>query len=98
MIGQKKGQFFLIAALVIVVIILGLASIQVSTKVSKENVRIYDLTNEIDLEGKSVVDHGVFADKTPAEVEDYMEELLTYYVETNPDSNFAIVYGDTEGY
>ncbi len=95
---NRRGQFFLIAALVIITIIIGLSSLQVSTKVSRENTRIFDLTNEIDLEGKSVVDHGVFVGKTPAQVQEHIAELMDYYVNANPGMNITVVYGDSESY
>lgn len=96
---NKKGQFFLIAALVIIAIILGLASIQIASRTSKENVVIFNLANEIDLEGKSVVDHGIFEGGTEASATSgRIEQLMQYYTDAYPDSEIQIVYGDTESY
>lgn len=95
---NKSGQFFLIAALVIIVIIIGLSSLQISTKVSKENTRVYELKNEIELEGRSVVDHGVFVDKTFKQVQDHIVELMEYYAESNPGMNITVVLGNNDKY
>lgn len=94
---NKRGQFFLIAALIIVVIIIGLWTVSIGTKFSKEGTRIFDLTNEIDLEGKSVVDHGVFT-STESETGTKIEQLFNYYAEANPESELTLIYGDPDGY
>ncbi len=112
MLWNTRGQFFLIAALVIVVILIGLGTLSIGTRISKEDVRIYDLTNEIDLEGRSVVDHGIVQNedipcllygeigKIPDGGTEVCTEdgLLWYYSEANPDNKISIVYGDPSGY
>ncbi len=103
---MKRGQFFLVAALIIVIMILGLSAISISTRVSKEDFRIFDLTNEIDLEGRSVVDHGIFTGTDidcklhgEAGKDGCIEDgIFRYYAEANPDSGLTIIYGDPGGY
>jgi len=95
---MKKAQFFLLAALVIVVIIIALATVNIGTRTSRENFRIFDLTKEIDLEGKSVVDFGIFTEVSGGATGQNIEDLLTFYAEANPGSDITIIVGDNEGY
>ena len=95
---MKKDQFFLLAALIIVVIIIALATVNIGTRTSRENMRIFDLTKEIDLEGKSVVDFGVFTAVPGGATGQSIEDLLRFYVEANPGSDITIIVGNEDGY
>ena len=44
---HKKGQFFLIAAIVIIMIVIGLGTIYVSTNSQSEDTQTVDLSEEI---------------------------------------------------
>jgi hypothetical protein len=89
---NKRGQFFLIAALVIVGIILGLSTVYVSTRAAlKTDNSVYDLSNEIDYESNSVLDYGIVKN---IQVSGVLENLSNYYAATNPDKDLIIVYGN----
>lgn len=88
---NKKGQVFLIATLIILSILIGLGAVYTTTKTSKEETKVYDLTNEINYEAGRVIDNGVF---TGANVGVNINNLTEFYARTNPDSDFAIVYGN----
>jgi hypothetical protein len=91
---EKRGQVFLIAALVIVAIIIGVAAVKISTQAPEEDNTIYDLSEEIIYEGSRVADSGVFNALSQAQVETNIEDLIGKYLELNPDSNITVVYGD----
>ena len=57
---DKRGQFFLIAAVVIIGLIIGLSVVYNSVKAPKEDSQVYDLSKEIDYESAQVIDHGTF--------------------------------------
>lgn len=88
---HKGGQFFLIAALVIVGIIAGLSTIYVTTRTPPPEATVYDLSKEISSEGSHVIDNGVFKDK---DIINNIEELARQYLSSNPDSDINIIYGD----
>jgi len=88
---NKKGEIFLIATLIILSILIGLGAVYTSTKAPKEDIKVYDLTNEITYEASRVIDNGVF---TGANIETNVKNLTDFYSKSNPDSNFAVVYGD----
>jgi hypothetical protein len=91
---HKKGQFFLIAALVIVGIVIGLGAIYVSTTATpRTETRIYDLSKEIDYESNQVIDYGVYT-STGEKTGSNIKSLMDYYVKTSPDTDMLFIYGN----
>ena len=95
---NKTGQMFIIAALVIVVIIMGVFSTKVAVRTYRENTRVADYVDEIELEGVSVVDHGTYIGLTKEETTAQIEELISYYTEANPNAEIKVVVGNQDGY
>lgn len=94
---NKKGQFFLIAALVIVGLIVGLGAIYISTKnPPKLGVQLYDLSREIDFESNRVIDKGILEVKPHAEISEEVMGLASYYANATPGADLIIVYGNEE--
>jgi hypothetical protein len=91
---NKKGQMFLVAALIIVTLAIGLTTIYTSVQAPKEDTSVYDLSDEISFEGASVLDHGVFSPES--DLEGNINSLRKDYSALNPDSDVIIVYGDKE--
>jgi len=98
---DKKGQFFLIAAIVISLIVITLGTVYI-TKVSPKapETRIYDLSEEIKMESNQVIDNGVFysSSLSPQETENRINQLIANYSQTNPDTDLVIVYGNKNRY
>ena len=57
---NKRGQFYIIAAVIVVGIVVGLSSTVNSAFVGGEREQFYDLADEINYETKQVIDYGVF--------------------------------------
>jgi hypothetical protein len=93
---DKKGQFFLIAALVIVGIIATLAAVNFSTKTPKEDVTIYDLSKEIDYESNQLIDYGVYKGAGSMEINSDVLALVGNYSSSNPDTDILVVYGNEQ--
>lgn len=91
---QKRGQFYLIAALVIVGIIAGLAGVYNFAKVSENNAIVYDLTSEIDYEASQVIDNGIFFNETSQNLSIQLENLTDYYSSANLGSDLLVIYGN----
>lgn len=92
---NKKGQAFLIIALVVVGIIIGLSATYTQTKSSKEETKIFDLSDEIYYEGAQVVNHGTFNNQGQSTAAN-VETLLSNYSKLNPDSEIILLYGDSK--
>jgi hypothetical protein len=84
----KKGQFYLVSAIIIIVILLGVATISNYTK-KKENVRLYDLKDELGIEGGEVIEYGVYNNKN--ELEDFTRKYSDY---AGAGKSLIFVYGD----
>lgn len=92
---NKRGQFFLIAALVIAGIIITLTTINISTRTSDiKTTAIYDLSKEIDYESSSLIDYGVY---NPNNITGYMNSLMANYSAANPNTDIVFVYGNFGG-
>jgi len=90
----KKGQTFIIAALLISSILIGFTTVWIKTKYTKENQVVYDLQKEIEFEGKKVIDYGVFTSKD--NVDEEMTNLTAFYIKANPDKNISTAYGNKD--
>lgn len=90
----RRGQFFLIAALIITTILVGLATMYTSTKTQQQQEKVYDLSNEINFETNKVIDYGIFNASSQTEISQKIETFTQIYSQANPDSDILIVYGN----
>jgi len=89
---NKRGQFFLVAALIVVAIVIGLATVYTSVQTGREEPTVESLSKEISFEGAQVIDYGVFQGQNPEEIEDFLNELGQTYAEIHPESQITIIY------
>lgn len=90
---KKRGQFFLIASLIIVAIVLSLGTVYNYATVQKEDTQVFDLSKELGYEGASVIDSGVFTSHQ-GNIPAYLSDLIGNYSASAPDSDFWVVYGN----
>jgi len=100
---KKRGQFYLIAAIVIIAIIIGFATISNYYK-EKSSVKIYDLKEELGIESGEVLDYGIMNEDI--NYEELIEHFTTlydtfagenseiYFIFGNNEKIFAYNYGD----
>ncbi|RMD67191.1 hypothetical protein D6817_02170 [Candidatus Pacearchaeota archaeon] len=91
---QKRGQFYLIAALVIVGIATALATIYARAGFERENTRVYDLSGEIDYESSQVFDRAAVHGEGLNTIEGNITEIANYYVSTNPGVDLLVLFGN----
>ncbi|MBX4196532.1 hypothetical protein KW805_03015 [Candidatus Pacearchaeota archaeon] len=91
---MKRGQVFLIAALIIASIAIGLVTVYNSTTTTKANPIVYALSDEITFEGSQVINYGVLHEVPKQEISQNIKELASYYSSVNPDKDIVIVYGN----
>ena len=97
-IKGKKAQFYLIAAVIIVMVILSLAAVSNYVNVKKTPQKFYDLADILNSEGKYVVLNAAYTDKNVnTNIENYLY-LFSKYLEDNTDEDFNIIifYGDSK--
>ncbi len=103
---NKRGQFFIIAAVIIVLVVSGLTGVAIYASAGEDQEVFYDLSKEVGFETKKVLDWGVFhEDNINALTESFLFKYSTYigegrviFIQGNRDElNFkALVFEDTE--
>ena len=91
---MKRGQFYLLAAIVIISIIIGLGVVNNKINAPSEDIKTYDLSKEIEFEGSKVIDQGIISG-TPDQLLLNLEDLISIYSNNYPESEIAVVYGDS---
>ncbi|MFH1802649.1 MAG: hypothetical protein ABH864_04310 [archaeon] len=91
---NKRGQFFLIAALVIIGVVFGLSAVYTTIETPSEDSSVYDLTKEINYEAGSVIDSGIFNALTEEQRNEHVENLTDYYASANIGSDLMILFGN----
>ena len=101
---NKRGQFYIIAAVIVVGIVVGLSSTVNSAVVGGEREQFYDLADEINYETKQVIDYGVF---NSLEIDnlligflekyaDYISKEQVLFLVGSLDSEEVTAYGFTQ--
>jgi len=92
---NKKAQFYLIAAVIIVMVVIGLSGITNYSKSTKKPVKFYDLSSELSEESSRVIDYGIYSGKD--KIEDFIDyNLIEYAKEKEIGAEFVFVYGNTQ--
>ncbi|MBS3098600.1 hypothetical protein J4462_00125 [Candidatus Pacearchaeota archaeon] len=91
---HKRGQFYLIAALVIIGILVGLTTVYNSTKTSREDLTVFDISSALQFEGLQVVTSGIFYDLTDEEILAQLQSLINASAQQNPNHDFLGIYGN----
>ena len=88
---NKKGQFYLLAAVIIVALILSFAVVTNYIQ-DKPDVKIYDLQEELGIEGGEVIEYGVYNGEVVGEL---MEDFTSLYSEyAGENKNLYYVFGN----
>ena len=93
---DKKGQFFLIAALVVILIAVSLGVIYNAVKLSDEDSSVIDLSNEIGFESAQIVESSTFEGRNESEISDRILNVTNYWAKSNPDKEITVIYGNRE--
>lgn len=94
--GDKKGQIYLIAAIIIIVVIVGLAGVTNYTLTRKKPVKFYDLSSELSEESSRVVEYGIYNERDiPRLIEDFTDNyFINYAEEKEKGTELVFVYGN----
>ena len=94
--ANKTGQFYLIAAIVIVVVLFGLVSVTNKIITKPSDTDTYQLSKELNLEGESVINYGILNGE--AEINNLLAAFTRDYGKyIGESSNVYFVYGDKDG-
>jgi len=91
---KKKGQFYLAAAIVIVVLIVGFAAVQNFTK-KQSSIKLYDVKEELGIEGGKVLDYGTYNIENEEDKEQLIADFTSNYTEyAGEGRNLYFVFGN----
>ncbi len=87
---KKRGQLYLLAAIVLVTVIVGFIAISNYSKIS--SVQIHDLGKELEIEGGKVLDYGIYNGLDTATL---LEEFIEDYSQYREMDELYFVSGNT---
>ncbi len=95
----KQGQFYLIAAVIIVLIIVGLAGVRNYVSVKKEPPKFQDFSDMLGREGKYTIEYSLYNNKNTTQISENLINLTSEYMTQNYNEDFVlyIIYGDING-
>lgn len=101
---KKRGQFYIIAAIIIVGIVLASVGIRNYVITKKQQSRIYDLGKELNLETAKVLDYGIIQVEENKRdellknwINTYIEHLNTLNTASGENKTYVFVFGDEKG-
>jgi|GEM_PF-1289303 len=94
--GEKTGQFYLLAAVLIIALIIGFFVIQ-SYSTKKSSTEIYDLGKALKVEGAQVIEYGIVHDNEIEEIKQNFSQ--SFYLYSNPEESkrMFFIFGDENG-
>ena len=95
---NKKGQVYIIASLIIIFVIIGLAGVSNYVTVKKEPQKFYDIGQVLKMEGIQVVANTNFNPQSNLNqnIGTYLDLFANYTRENiNEDFNMIVIYGDS---
>jgi hypothetical protein len=93
----KRGQFFLLAAVILSVAVLSFGAVTNKAISQDEPENFYDFTYEVEREVGAVIDYEVYRGfGNDVNLDEFVELLVDDIKERNLDSGFLLMYGDGE--
>ena len=93
---NKRGQFYLIAAIIIVAVAVGFIIVSNSVS-SQQNPNIYYLRDEIKIESSKVIDYAASSQLSGSQISSDLADLSNRYINNSQDENFYFAFGNTTG-
>lgn len=94
--GDKTGQFYLITAIILAAIIIGIVTVSNYSR-KETRVRLDDLQEELKIESLKVLDHGISNELSATEMNELLQNFVDNYTEqekSNKDLYF--IFGNRE--
>ena len=97
LLGQRKAQFYIISALIIIAIIAAL-SVKANAAFSAPSpVKFYDLSDNFEQEGYKIIDTYIFQgskQQIADQIENFTKNFLEYAREKDPNVGLVYIYGN----
>jgi hypothetical protein len=95
---NRKAQFYLIAAAIISVLLIGLATTVNYAMISPAPVRFYNIGEEYDLEASNLVNYGIYSSKITMNetIKNFTDQFYIISKQKDPDIELFTLYGNSE--
>ena len=94
---NKRGQFYIMAAVIIIVAIIGIVAVGNYAGIREPETRIYELGKELGLETGEVISYGVYQQQdTNLLIQNWTNEYYAYAQEMGVKGDWVFIYGDSE--
>lgn len=97
---DKKAQFYILAAIIVVLITISISSVATYGYVKSEPKSTKELGNVLKIESNNVIKYGVYNEKDMGNlIKDFAQEDFSKYFELSPDydtTNITVVYGNKD--
>ena len=92
---NNKAQFYLVAAIIIVMVIAGIASIKTYAIAKSEPRKIKDISSELKEETTRIIDYGIYSEPNlPALLARFDDEFSEYFLKKTEETNLVFIYGN----
>lgn len=93
---NKRGQFYLIAAIIVISISIGFVVISNSVS-SPQNYNINYLKDELSIESQRVINYGIFNQYSNAQMANSLYSFANLYMNSTQQNNWYFVFNGTNG-
>ena len=92
--SQKRGQFYLIAAIIIIGALIGIVTVTnfAITRQSADEIKVYQLSQELKLESEQVINYGILKSNLGTALTEFTAKYSSYIGDKENDVYF--IYGD----
>ena len=94
MVMNGRGQFFLLAAVVISVVVISLGVTTNRAIVSSESKSFYDFSYEVKREAGEVLDYEIYSNIDGGSLDEFVQLLAADIRDRDPVANFMFIYGN----
>ncbi len=93
---NKRGQFYILAAIIIVLAVSGIASVKTYAATKPEARKIQDIGAELSEEGSRIVDYGIYNGQDLDNLLDSFTdtEFAPYFLKKTENTDVVFIYGD----
>ena len=93
---NKRGQFYIVTAVIIVLVVIGMASIDTQVYVNPLSTTVYELGFELNQEGSKIIDYGIYNEEdTNLFLSKFIEgEFADYFLKKTKDTEIYFVHGN----
>jgi len=95
---NKRGQFYLVAAIIIVLAVSGIASVKTYAIIKSEPRKIENIGSELKEETMRIVDYGIYSQENLTKVLNNFtdSEFAPYFLKKTEGTNIVFIYGNAD--